>query len=88
MEEVRQLGVCYLLRDLGGEGEKRDGAVVGEVFRVCFGFFEECGDFGVLRGVWEGCGVEGAVDYGAELGSDDWAGLVEDVVGAGVCGGA
>ncbi|KAJ1199257.1 hypothetical protein NDU88_003095 [Pleurodeles waltl] len=45
---------------------------------------EECGDFSVLPGVWEGSGIEGAVDYGAELGDDDWAGLVEDVVGAGV----
>ncbi|KAJ1169746.1 hypothetical protein NDU88_001637 [Pleurodeles waltl] len=39
---------------------------------------------------WEtsSCGLEETVDDGPELGSDDLAGLVEDVVGARVCWGA
>ncbi|XP_069077568.1 mucin-5B-like [Pleurodeles waltl] len=39
-------------------------------------------DFGVFPNIWEGCSLEGAVDDCPELGSNDLAGLVEDVVGA------
>ncbi|KAJ1180861.1 hypothetical protein NDU88_006076 [Pleurodeles waltl] len=42
-------------------------------------------DFGVFPYIWQGCGLEGTVDDGLELGSDDLASLVEDKVGAGVC---
>ncbi|KAJ1099745.1 hypothetical protein NDU88_004843 [Pleurodeles waltl] len=40
-------------------------------------------DFSVFPNIWD---LEGAVDDGPELGSDDFVGFVEDVVGAGYVG--